>query len=274
MNSNTYNISAQPMLNAAIKAARKAGSVINRAGLDLVKVQSQIKEDGSWVTDIDAQAQQEILQVLQPIYPNHQFVAEEADFNNYDNSKEYTWFIDPIDGTSNFIHGFGHYAISIAVLKNNNLEHALIYNPYNDELFTASRGRGAFLNNKRLRVSNKIKLLEALIATSFLHKKNLSNPKDVEQYLRIAQIVSGVRRTGSIALDLAYVAAGRFDAFFDNGIYSWDMAAGILLIKEAGGLASNFSGNSSNDMQIIQNQQLLVGNPKIFAALLPYFETK
>jgi len=270
MNNTIYNINTHPMLNAAVKAVRKAGSLINRACLDLSNIPTHKKIDGSLVSDIDKAVQEEILYILKTLYPQHQFIAEENQFNNFDPSREYTWFIDPIDGTSNFIHGFDYYAISIGLLKNNNLEHSVIYNPNTDELFTASRGKGSYLNNKRLRVSQRSKINDSLVATSFLHKKNLTQQKDIDLYLNIAQMVSGIRRTGSIALDLAYVASGRFDAFFDKNLYSWDIAAGMLLVKEAGGLIGNFKGDSNNDIDIINQKQLLAASPKIFASLVPH----
>jgi myo-inositol-1(or 4)-monophosphatase len=261
------------MLNTAIKAVRRAGSLINKASLDIASIASARKNDGSLVSEIDNSVQAEILDILMNVYPQHQFIAEENHFSNIDLNKEYTWYIDPIDGTSNFIHGFDYYAISIAVARGNALEHAVIYNPNTDELFTASKGRGAYLNNRRIRVNSRIKLSDALVATSFLHKKNISEQKDVQLYLDITQAAAGIRRTGSIALDLAYVACGRFDAFFDKNLYSWDIAAGMLLVKEAGGLIGNFNGDSANDVEIIANKQLLAANSRIFAGLVSNLNT-
>jgi myo-inositol-1(or 4)-monophosphatase len=273
MNNAMINTNLNPMLNVAIRAARKAAGIINKSSLDITSVASSRKDDGSLVSEIDKAAQHEILYVLKSVYPAHQFIAEENDRNDFDITKEYTWYIDPIDGTSNFIHGIDYYAISIAVMKGKTLEHALIYNPSNDEMFMASKGGGAFLNNRRMRVANRSKLADTVIATSFLHKKNIGEEKDVQMYLDITQSVLGVRRTGSIALDLANVAAGRFDAFFDKNLYSWDIAAGILLVREAGGLVNNFEGNSLSDLELINQGQLLAANTKIFAGLVPKLNT-
>jgi myo-inositol-1(or 4)-monophosphatase len=273
MNNTLHNTNSHPMLNTAIKAVRRAGSLINKASLDIASIASARKNDGSLVSEIDNSVQAEILDILMNVYPQHQFIAEENHFSNIDLNKEYTWYIDPIDGTSNFIHGFDYYAISIAVARGNTLEHAVIYNPNTDELFTASKGRGAYLNNRRIRVNSRIKLSDALVATSFLHKKNISEQKDVQLYLDITQAAAGIRRTGSIALDLAYVACGRFDAFFDKNLYSWDIAAGMLLVKEAGGLIGNFNGDSANDVEIIANKQLLAANSRIFAGLVSNLNT-
>jgi myo-inositol-1(or 4)-monophosphatase len=267
-NSTQHNVNFHPMLNIAIKAIRKAGSIINKASLDIANVASSKKDDGSLVSEIDKNVQDEILDILQYVYPEHQYIAEEGDAAQMDPSKEYTWYIDPIDGTSNFIHGFDYYAVSIAVARGKQIEHAAIYNPNNDELFCASRGKGAFLNNRRIRVSHRIKLSEALVATSFLHKRNITQAQDVQTYLGTMQDVAGIRRTGSIALDLAYVSCGRLDAFFDQNLYTWDIAAGMLLIREAGGLIGDFSGDSHNDVDLMASKQLLAANPKIFSGLV------
>ncbi len=265
---NTLHNNTHPMLNTAIKAVRRAGSLISKASLDIASVASSRKNDGSLVSEIDNTVQAEILEILMNVYPQHQFIAEENHYSNIDLNKEYTWYIDPIDGTSNFIHGFDYYAISIAVAKGNTLEHAVIYNPNTDELFTASKGRGAYLNNRRMRVNSRAKLSDALVATSFIHKRNINEQKDIQLYLDITQAAAGVRRTGSIVLDLAYVACGRFDAFFDKNLYPWDIAAGMLLVKESGGLIGNFNGDSGNDTEIIANKQLLAANSRIFAGLV------
>jgi myo-inositol-1(or 4)-monophosphatase len=263
-----HNVTLHPLLMAATRAARKGAAILTKASLDIHHITTSRKQDGSIVTEVDRMVQQEILYILKDNYPNHNFIAEESHVQSIDPKKEYTWYIDPLDGTSNFMHGFDHYAISIAVVKNNNIEHSVIYNPINDELFTASKGRGAFLNNKRLRVSTCMKISEALVASSFMHKKNLNSPTEMQKYINVASSVSGMRRTGSIALDLAYVAAGRLDAFFDSNLYTWDIAAGLLMVKEAGGLLGDFNGDVDHDLGLLNGNSLLVSTPKIFPSLI------
>ncbi len=257
------------MLNTAIKAARRAGTIINRASLDPGIIKVSQKEKNDFVTDIDRTCENEIISILKLAYPHHRFLAEESsssdskDTIKFSNSHP-TWIIDPIDGTTNFIHGFPNYCVSIALHQNKEVEQAVVYDPSRDELFTASKGRGAYLNDRRLRVSKQIKLESSLIATGF-------PPKDAElfkNYYSVLHTLSkssiSIRRMGSAALELCYVAAGRFDGFFEIGLMPWDSAAGSLIVQEAGGFVGNFKGD--NDYLFSSN--IVAGNPKVFALLI------
>jgi myo-inositol-1(or 4)-monophosphatase len=250
-----------PMLNTAVKAARKAGSIINRASLDvdLVKVASKGRSD--FVTEVDRAAEQAIVDILLKAYPDHAILAEESGASG---DSEYTWIIDPLDGTTNFIHGFPQYAVSIALRHREHVTQAVVYDPTRNELFTASRGRGAFLNERRIRVSRRSKLSECLIGTGFPFRSF----EHLDEYLRIfrsvAEHTAGIRRPGAAALDLAYVAAGRLDGFWEIGLSPWDMAAGSLLILESGGLVSDFKGEAA----YLEEGRIVCGSPKIFPQLL------
>ncbi|MDX5364201.1 MAG: inositol monophosphatase [Pseudazoarcus pumilus] len=251
-----------PTLNIAVKAARRAASVINRAStqLDLLTVQSKSPND--FVTEVDRAAEAAIIEVLREAYPEHAILAEESGRSG---DSEYCWIIDPLDGTTNFIHGFPQYAISIALARNDVLEQAVVFDPVRNELFTASKGAGAFLNDRRIRVSRRIKLMDSLIGTGFPFREN----DNIESYLgafrELTQKTAGIRRPGAAALDLAYVACGRLDGFWEAGLSSWDMAAGALLILEAGGLVTDFGGGSD----YLDSGRLVAGTPKVFAQLLP-----
>lgn len=253
----------QPILSIAINAARNASKIIMRSLGRLDSKQITEKQKNDYVTEIDRLAEKEIIQTLRKSYPDHKIIAEESGFLE-GSSNDFTWLIDPLDGTTNFIHNIPHFSISIALLYKNKLEHAVIYDPVRDELFTASRGDGARLNDRRLRVSNNIKIEKSLIGTGFPFK----HPELFTTYLAIFEqmlpVVGGMRRAGSAALDLAYVAAGRFDGFFEFGLQPWDIAAGVLLIKEAGGLVSDAAGSE----QFLENGNIITGNPKIFKNLL------
>lgn len=257
-----------PMLNTAIKAARRAGSIINRASLDLERLQVARKGPKDYVTEVDHAAEEAIIDTLRTAYPAHSFLAEEsgsvAGENASGDDPEYQWIIDPIDGTTNFIHGLPQYAISIALMQRGVVTQALVYDPSRDELFTASKGGGAFLNNRRIRVSKRTRVEESLIGTGFPFRQ-IDN---LDQYLAMLRAVmlkaAGVRRPGAAALDLAYVACGRFDAFFETGLAPWDVAAGSLLISEAGGLVGNFEA----DGDYLFSEEIVAGTPKVFVAML------
>jgi myo-inositol-1(or 4)-monophosphatase len=250
-----------PMLNTAVKAARKAGSIINRASLDvdLVKVASKGRSD--FVTEVDRAAEQAIVDVLLKAYPDHAILAEESGASG---DSEYTWIIDPLDGTTNFIHGFPQYAVSIALRHREHVTQAVVYDPTRNELFTASRGRGAFLNERRIRVSRRSKLSECLIGTGFPFRSFEHLDEYVRMFRSVTEHTAGIRRPGAAALDLAYVAAGRLDGFWEIGLSPWDMAAGSLLILEAGGLVSDFKGESA----YLEEGRIVCGAPKIFPQLL------
>ncbi len=181
---------------------------------------------------------------------------------------EFNWIIDPLDGTTNFIHGFPQYAVSIAQTKNGVLEHAVVYDPNTNEMFTASRGSGAFLNDRRIRVSRRTRLNEALIGTGFPFRQFDHVDAYLAMFKELTQKTAGIRRPGAASLDLAYVAAGRLDGFWEMGLSPWDMAAGVLLIQEAGGLVSDLSGEAN----YLTTGNVVAGTPKIFGQLLPIIQ--
>lgn len=250
-----------PALNIAVKAARRAGSIINRATLDLDLVKVSSKRHNDFVTEVDKAAEAAIIDILREAYPEHAILAEESGASG---ESENTWIIDPLDGTTNFIHGFPQFAVSIALAHNGVVTQAVVYDPTRNEMFTASKGRGAFLNERRLRVSKRTKLQEALVGTGFPYRVF----HHVDTYLAIfrdlMEKTAGLRRPGAAALDLAYVAAGRFDGFYEFGLSPWDMAAGSLLITESGGLVGDLSGEA----EYLRSGNIVAGNPKVFAQLL------
>ena len=253
-----------PLMNIAIKAARNASKNIIRATdrLDTIKVSA--KQPNDFVTDIDKQTEQEIIRVILDAYPDHAIWGEEG---GRIGRSEYTWIIDPIDGTNNFIHGHPHFCISIAVQCNNIIEHGLIYDPLRQELFTATRGAGAYLNDRRIRVAKRKNFAGSTIATSIGSGKS---EQDLEHYIqmltKLLPQVAGTRRSGSIALDLAYAACGRLDGCVIMNSATWDVAAGALLIKEAGGIVDDFSGDGIGGF--LKNGNVITGNANIFALLL------
>ena len=253
-----------PILSIAIKAARRAGSVINRATLDGAILDVRSKRANDFVTQVDKGAEEAAIGVIRTAYPDHAILAEESGENLGGSKTDYRWIIDPLDGTTNFIHGFPQYCVSIGIEHRGALAHAVVYDPGKNELFTASKGRGAFLNDRRLRVTRCQKLGDALVGTGFPFKE-LSR---VDPYLRQLRTVmsscAGVRRAGSAALDLAYVAAGRLDAFWEMGLSPWDMAAGALLIQEAGGLVGDLAG----DQGYMRSGDIAAATPKVFPQLL------
>ncbi|MDE2259080.1 MAG: inositol monophosphatase [Betaproteobacteria bacterium] len=251
-----------PQLNFAVKAARRAGNIINRAALDIERLTVTKKGPADFVTEVDRQVEDVIIGILRDAYPDHGFLGEESGAVG---DSEYQWIIDPIDGTTNFLHGFPMYCTSIALAHKGIVTQAVIYDPVRNDLFTATRGSGAFFNDRRMRVSSLLRMEDALIGSGFPY----SSMEHQERYLRmLAEVMrksAGIRRPGSAALDLAYVAAGRYDGFWELGLKPWDMAAGTLLIQEAGGLVSDLEGNN----QFLQSGHVVAGNPKIFGQLLP-----
>lgn len=251
----------QPMLTIAVRAARSAGNLIVR-NLDRVgSLPVQTKERNDFVTEVDQQAEREIIGILHKAYPGHGFLAEESGAQSGD---EYEWIIDPLDGTTNFLHGFPHFAVSIALRHKDRIEQAVVYNPLSQELFTASRGSGAFLNERRIRVSNRKSLEGALLGTGFPFKAQQHLDAYLAMFRALFPQTAGIRRPGSAALDLAYVAAGRIDGFWEIGLNIWDMAAGVLLVQEAGGISADFMGGHD----FLSSGNLVSGNPKVFAAIL------
>ena len=251
-----------PMLNIAVRAARRAGSIINRAALGGDALVVKAKRPNDFVTQVDRAAEEAIIEIVRKSYPDHGFVAEESGTTSQD--AEYRWIIDPLDGTTNFIHGFPQYAVSIGIEQRGALAHAVIYDPLKNELFTASKGRGAFLNDRRVRVSKCIRLQDALVGTGFPFKEVSRLSLYTRQLARFMHTSAGVRRAGAASLDLAYVACGRLDAFWELGLAPWDMAAGVLLIQEAGGLVGDLKG----DAGFMESGDICAATPKIFQAVL------
>lgn len=253
-----------PFVNIATQAARAASRNILRFLDQLDQVQVTEKQRNDLVTDVDKMAEAEIIQHIQKAYPSHTILSEESRLKT-GRDNNYSWIVDPLDGTSNFIHGFPHFAISIAVKKGDQLEAACIYDPVRQELFTAAKGKGALLNNKRIRVSSTLKLENSLIGTGFPFRHEGILPNYLEKFASILPQVSDIRRAGSAALDLAYVACGRLDGFWEPALKEWDIAAGALLIQEAGGLVTDFS----NTKQFLSSGNVVTANPKLHALLQP-----
>src|SRR6185295_2359686 len=255
-----------PMLNIAVKAARRAGSIINRAALDRTKLEIRSKHTNDFVTQVDRSAESAIIDVIRQAYPDHAILGEESGALEGRNpggstsKAEYRWIIDPLDGTTNFIHGFPQYGVSIALQHRGAIEHGVVYDPAKNELFTASRGRGAFLDDRRIRVTKCANLKDALVGTGFPFKEQSRLERYMRQLKLIMQSSAGVRRAGAAALDLAYVAAGRLDAFWELGLAPWDMAAGALMIQEAGGLVGNLAG----DAGWLESGDITAATPKVF----------
>jgi myo-inositol-1(or 4)-monophosphatase len=253
-----------PMLNTAVKAARRAGVIINRASDDVDRLTIHSKGENDFVTEIDQKAEQAIIQTLLDAYPDHAILAEESAATAALGEAEYQWIIDPLDGTTNFLHGFPQYCISIALAYRGQLSVAVIYDPVRNDLYTALRGRGAFLNERRIRVSKRDKLQGALIGTGFPYRDFTHLDAYTAMFKDLVQKTAGLRRPGSAALDLAWLACGRTDGFFEIGLNAWDIAAGCLLVQEAGGLVSDFSGEEN----YLQSGNVVAGNPKVFVQLL------
>jgi myo-inositol-1(or 4)-monophosphatase len=251
-----------PILNIAIRAARRAGSIISRASLDSGAIQVRSKRVNDFVTQVDQAAEQAILDVVKKAYPDHGFLAEESGKSGGD--AETVWIIDPLDGTTNFIHGFPQYCVSIGVQHRGALAHAVVFDPNRNELFTASKGGGAFLNDRRIRVSKCLRLNDALVGTGFPFKELGRLTLYTRQLRHMMENAAGVRRAGAAALDLAYVACGRLDAFWELGLSPWDVAAGALLIQEAGGLVGDLKGEQT----WLESGDVCAATPKLFPALL------
>lgn len=252
------------MLNVAVKAARAAGAIINRAALDVEAVRISQKQVNDFVTEVDLASEAIILETLLTAFPHHGILAEESGSTHGDPHADHIWIIDPLDGTTNFIHGLPVYCVSIALSVRGKIEQAVIYDPSRNDLFTATKGRGAFMNERRIRVSKRTQLNECLISTGFPFRKG----DNFNQYLRmmgdVMQRTAGLRRPGAAALDLAYVAAGYTDGFFETGLSPWDVAAGSLLVTEAGGLVGNLTGEAD----FLEQKECLAGSPRIYGQLV------
>ena len=252
------------MLNVAIKAARAAGAIINRAALDVESVRVAQKQVNDFVTEVDQAAERMIIETLLGAYPGHGILGEESGKEFGAKDSDYVWIIDPLDGTTNFIHGFPVYCVSIALAVKGKIEHAVVYDPTRNDLFTATRGRGAFLNERRIRVSKRAQLKDCLISTGFPFRPGDNFRAYMRMFAEITQRTAGVRRPGAAALDLAYVAAGFTDGFFETGLSIWDVAAGSLLVTEAGGLVGNFTGEAD----FLEQAECLAGNPRAYGQLV------
>jgi len=250
-----------PLMNIAVRAARAAGRIILRHvdRVDMLDVTSKGHND--FVSQVDRQAEQAIIETVHHVYPGHGILGEESGAHEGD---DYLWIIDPLDGTTNYLHGFPQFAVSVAVQRRGVLEEAVVYDPLREEMFTATRGDGAVLNQKRLRVSSRRRLDESLIGTGFPFRDMDNLERYLDTFKKLVPETAGIRRAGSAALDLAYVAAGRLDGFWEFGLHPWDMAAGVLLIREAGGLVSDTSGGDD----FMASGNLVAGTPKIHTAIL------
>jgi myo-inositol-1(or 4)-monophosphatase len=250
-----------PMLNIAVRAARSAGNIIirNMDRLDQLTIQS--KEHNDFVSEVDRQAEREIIHILRKAYPGHGILAEESGAQSGDG---YEWIIDPLDGTTNFLHGFPQFAVSIALRHKGRLEQAVIYDPLRQELFTATRGSGAHLNERRIRVAARRTLEGCLLGTGFPIRQQQHLDAYLGMFRTLFPRTAGIRRAGSAALDLAYVACGRLDGFWEIGLSVWDMAAGVLLIQEAGGLSGDLSGGHD----YLSRGDIVSANPKLFPQIL------
>ena len=242
-----------PLLNIAIRAARSAGNVIIRSIQHVEHLDVTTKGRNDFVSDVDRLAEREVISVIAKAYPDHAIMAEESG-NSGDSDT--VWIIDPLDGTTNFLHGFPHYCVSIAIMVRGKIEHGVVYDPLREELFTASRGNGAQLNDRRIRVAKRKELANTLLATGFPFKNPQHLPAFLATFNSLFPQVADVRRTGSAALDLAYVAAGRLDGYWEIGLEKWDLAAGALLIEEAGGVISDFVGGDN----YINSGNVVAGN--------------
>ena len=251
----------KPALNIAVSAARAAGQVILRNINRLPDIKIHSKGNNDFVSEVDHQAEQAIISTIQKAYPSHAILAEESGQQEGD---EFQWIIDPLDGTTNYLHGIPHFSVSIALRENNKLQLGVIYDPLKEELFCAARGDGATLNNRRIRVSKQRDLPGSLIGTGLPYRAD----QELDVYLAtlkaLLQETTGIRRAGSAALDLAYVAAGRFDGFWEFGLNIWDVAAGIILVQEAGGLVSDMEGGH----QFLESGNIVAANTQIYKNLI------
>jgi myo-inositol-1(or 4)-monophosphatase len=258
----------QPMVNIALRAARNGGEIVHAAFNNISKVKIEDKSCNDYVTEVDKASEEAIIYTLKKSFPNHSFYAEESGYHEgKKEGKDFVWIIDPLDGTTNFIRGIAQFSISIACQYKGRIEHAVIVDPMREEEFCASRGHGATLNSKRIRVKNSKNLTGALIGTGIPFKQ--PGIEHLEPYLQMMRALinkhpSGIRRLGSAALDLAYVAAGRLDAFWELGLQKYDMAAGILLIEESGGLVSDLEGGHT----FMETGNIVAGNRNCFKEIL------
>ena len=252
------------MLNVAVKAARAAGALINRAALDVEAVRVSLKQTNDFVTEVDHAAEAAIIETLTTAYPGHGILAEESGSEFGAKDSEFVWIIDPLDGTTNFIHGFPFYCVSIALAVQGKIEQAVVFDPTRNDLFTATKGRGAYMNERRIRVSKRVRLNECLISTGFPFRPGDNFKNYLGMMSDLMPKLAGIRRPGAAALDMAYVAAGFTDGFFETGLHPWDVAAGSLLVTEAGGLVGNFTGEAD----FMDQKECMAGNPRVYGQLV------
>lgn len=249
------------LLNVAVMAARRAGAVLGRNFNKRNKLKVEKKGHNDFVTSADLEAEKAVIDVIHKHYPEHAILAEESGVSG---ESDHVWIIDPLDGTTNYLHGFPVFAVSIAVQVNGRVEHAVVYDPMREELFTASKGEGAVLDGHKIRVSGRKELDRSLIGTGFPYRQA---DQELEPYLallgKVIRNTSGVRRPGAAALDLCYVACGRLDAFWETGLKPWDVAAGSLIIREAGGIVSGMDGSEN----YLDSGHIMTGSPKIYSGL-------
>ncbi|MDQ1813416.1 inositol monophosphatase family protein [Massilia sp. CCM 9210] len=252
------------MLNTAIKAARRAATVIQRASFDIDRISVTEKQHNDFVTDVDQAAEQAIIETLLKAYPDHAILAEESGASaNLNDESEFAWIIDPIDGTTNFMHGYPNYCVSIALAQRGIVTQAVIYDPVRNDLYTASKGAGAYLNDKRIRVTKHDRLANTLLCSG-----HGAGPRALAEYMKMYGVVAercqAVRSAGSAALELANVAAGRSDGFYEKGLKAWDIAAGSLLVTEAGGIVGEFNGESA----YLHKGDIIAASPKVFGQMV------
>ncbi|MFY7698141.1 MAG: inositol monophosphatase family protein [Legionella sp.] len=252
----------QPLLNIAINAARQAGDIIVRHIEQLDRIKITTKHADEYYSEVDIKAEQAIINTIHKAYPEHGIIAEESGV--YHEDAESVWIIDPLDGTTNYLHGFPFYAVSIALRIKNRIEHAVVYDPLRHECFSASRGRGARMNDHRMRVSKQTAFSSALLGTGLPFRDPSITQRFLSGFEALTGKCAGIRRTGSAALDLAYVASGRLDGFWELGLRPWDIAAGSLLVQEAGGLISDPLGGDD----YLKHGDIVAGTPKIFKSML------
>lgn len=253
---------SEAALNIAIEAARKAGDIIHRYLPKMGRIAVSKKTRNDYVTEVDRACEYAIVSHIRKLHPDHAILAEEG---GADGESDELWIIDPLDGTSNFLHGIPHYAISIAHQVRGKLVAAVIYDPIKEELFTAARGRGAYLNDQRIRVTPRTGLNGAIMATALPFRRRRHLQQSLDTLADVFTEVEDIRRAGSAALDLAYVAAGRLDGYWEIGLDRWDIAAGILLVREAGGVVTDFSGND----KLERGGNIIAAPYKVMAALQP-----
>jgi myo-inositol-1(or 4)-monophosphatase len=253
-----------PMLTAAIKAARRAGNIIARGARDLDLLTVTAKGPKDFVSEVDRAAEAAIVETLHATYPDHGIFAEEGTGRGRNPDAEHVWIIDPLDGTTNFLHGFPQYCVSIALAHKGVITQGVIYDPVRNDLFTATRGRGAFLNDRRVRVSRRAHLRDCLIGTGFPYRDGSTVDTYLQMMKTMIRETAGLRRPGAAALDLAYVAAGYYDGFFEIGLNAWDVAAGSLLVLEAGGLIGDLAGEGG----YLYGGEVIAATPKVFARMV------